>query len=159
MAKSYGGIRVSSSDIASHVRQMCNDILSVGHSRMQPFSLGSVEGRIKAFSQRQNIEVGDDLYMSNDKVSHAIRDEKREKGIAVSVDDLVSFAINRRRMNLYYDSITKNFTYTDGKNKFIVAPLKRVKINRKSFQVAYFISAQKLNRNETFEGNRRFIKL
>lgn len=70
-----------------------------------------------------------------------MRDSKRAKGIAVSEKDLADFPKKRKKMDLYYDSIKRNFIYTDGKAKYVVHPNYRLTLPDGKSKVVNFITA------------------
>jgi hypothetical protein len=136
-----------------------NDLKTQGFSREKPFHIGFVEGRMMRFAKANGVELErGSIYMRVNEISHALRDTKNEKGIAVSSRELISFPQRRTSMDLYFDKKTKNFTYVDGHSKYIVSALKNKKVKVSNKKVSYFVTAQKLNRKEVFDGE-RFMKV
>jgi len=81
--------------------------------------------------------------MSVSAIAHATRDNKKTKGLTISDADLASFPSKRKKMDLYYDSRTGNFTYTDWKSKYIVHPNYSIKLaNRKKESGEFYYSTE-----------------
>ena len=101
------------------------------------------------FAKENNITLGSNaVYMSGKSITHATREVKQNKGIAVSDNDLINFPKNRSKMSLYFDKETRNFTYTDGQNKFIIHPNYKIKTNNGKIRIVNFITASKTNGKE-----------
>ena len=159
MAKTSGGVRNNKpKSVAQRAKEkiitVLSDIRRQGFSRISPFRIGSVEKRMSDFAKENGIELGSrDVYMSSSAIAHAIRDSKQAKGLAVSGNNLASFPSRRKRMDLYYDSTTKNFTYTDGKTKYVVHPNYRLTLPDGKKKVVNFITASKTDGNEFNQRN------
>lgn len=122
-----------------------SDIRRQGFSRITPFKIGSVEKRMSDFAKSNGIELGSrDVYMSSSAIAHATRDSKRAKGLSVSDEDLTAFPGRRRKMDLYHDTRTGNFTYTDGKTKYVVHPNYEIKMPGGKRKLVNFITASKV---------------
>lgn len=94
----------------------------------KPFSVGRVEREMSDYANANNITLATpNLYISDERIAHAIRETKQRDGVAVSDEDMANFPSSRYRMKLYYDSKHKNFVYQDGRNKFIVEPNYEIK--------------------------------
>lgn len=164
MAKTTGGVRyIRQKSVSERAKEnimaVLSDIKAQGFSQMSPFKIGSIEKRMSDFAKLNGIELGsNDIYMSSSAIAHATRESKKTKGLTVSDTDLASFPSKRKKMDLYYDSRTENFTYTDGKSKYIVHPNYSIKLASRKKKVVNFITAQKLDEHEIFIGN-RFKKL
>lgn len=159
MAKTSGGVRSTRpKSVAERARDnivsVLSDIRRQGFSRISPFKIGSVEKRMSNYARENGIELGSrDVYMSSAAIAHATRDSKQAKGLAVSDSDLASFPSRRKKMDLYYDSTTKNFTYTDGKTKYIVHPNYRLTLPDGKKKVVNFITASNTDGNEFNQRN------
>ena len=159
MAKTAGGVRQTRpKSVAERAKEkilsVLSDIRQQGFSRISPFKIGSVEKRMNDFASRNGIELGSkDVYMSSSAIAHATRDSKQAKGITVSGSDLASFPVNRKKMDLYYDSTTKNFTYTNGNTKYIVHPNYRLTLPDGKKKVVNFITASKTDGKEFNQRN------
>lgn len=126
------------------ILSVLSDIKRQGFSRISPFKIGGVEKRMSDFAIRNGIELGsEDVYMSASAIAHATRDSKQAKGLVVSDADLVEFPIKREQMDLYYDTKTRNFTYTDGKNKYIIHPSYEIKMPEGKRKIVNFVTASK----------------
>lgn len=159
MAKTSGGVRKPrpkgvAEEAKEKILTVLSDIKRIGYSRITPFKIGSVEKRMSTFAERNGIQLASrDVYMSASAIAHATRDIKRMKGIVVSDKDLAAFPSRRKKMDLYYDSTTKNFTYTDGKTKFIVHPNYRLTLPIGKKKVTNFITASITDGNEFNQRN------
>lgn len=123
-----------------------SDIRRQGFSRITPFKIGSVEKRMADFARRNGIELGSrDVYMSSSAIAHATRDSKRAKGLSVPDEDLTAFPSRRKKMDLYYDTRTGNFTYTNGKSKYVVHPNYEIKMPGGRRKLVNFITASRIN--------------
>ena len=124
MGKTSGGVRLSidtkpNRTASQKIAQVISDIRKDGYSKQQPFSIGYIENRMASFAINNGIELPNKtIYMSAHSISHALRDSKKSKGIAVNDTDLISFPERRHSLDLYYDG--KSFVYTDNKIKFII---------------------------------------
>ena len=128
-----------------------SDIRRQGFSRISPFKIGSVEKRMSDFAGLNGIKLGSkDVYMSSSAIAHATRDSKQAKGLTVSDADLASFPSKRKKMSLYFDTRTGNFTYTDGKTKYIVHPNYEIKMLGGKRKLVNFITASRLNSPQEF---------
>ncbi len=143
--------------IESRVAAILNDIHQRGYSRIPPFSVGKVEGRMIQFAQANEIILAsDELYMSARQLQHCMRTSKGLKGLVVDDADLISFPQNRFMMDLYFDG--ECFIYTDGKSKFIVHPNYQMKLNREVVKLVNFITATRRTDRNEFNG-KRYIKI
>lgn len=160
MAKTAGGVRNTRPESVAQrakrkIMSVLDDIKRQGFSRISPFKIGSVEKRMSDFAKSGGIELGSrDVYMSPAAIAHATRDSKKAKNLTVSDSALSSFPSRRKKMDLYYDTRTGNFTYTDGRTKYIVHPNYELKLSRKKNKVVNFVTAQKLDKYENFNGER-----
>ena len=119
----YGLLHGKLSKACQKIANVLDDIRINGFSRITPFSIGIVEKRMQRFAKQYGIPLASkDIFMDSKHIKHATRALKEEKNIKVSERDLINFPIKRRKMSLYYDKRSSNFTYTDGKNKSIVHP-------------------------------------
>lgn len=156
VAKTAGGIRSNgdksiSAQAKEKILSVFSDIKQQGFSRISPFKIGSVEKRMKEFARQNGIELGSkDLYMSSAAIAHATRDSKKAKGLTVSEMDLASFPSKRKKMDLYYDSRTGNFTYANGRVKYIVHPNYSIKMPGGKQKLVNFITASKIEDKREF---------
>lgn len=152
MAKTSGGVRLLAEAkpkkaAQQKIAQVISDIRKEGYSKQQPFSIGYIESRMTTFATTNGIELpSKSIYMSAHFISHALRDSKTAKGIAIKDTDLISFPGRRYTMDLYYDG--KSFVYTDNKIKFIINPNYEMKISRKKTKKVAFITAGKTSMRE-----------
>lgn len=156
MAKTAGGVRSTGNrSVAARAKekiiQVLSDIRSQGFSRISPFKIGGVERRMQSFANANGITLGSkDVYMSSHSIAHATRDSKAAKGLVVSDKDLSAFPGKRARMDLYYDTRSGNFSYTDGRNKFVVHPNYEMKMPGGKKRIVNFITASRIEDNSEF---------
>lgn len=159
MPKGAGDVRgknLSINEAAKNkISKIISDIKNQGFSKESPFIIGSVEKRMTDFSKENGIKIaGTDIYMTPQKIMHSLRDSKVNKNLTVSEKDLKNFPFDRFKMRLYYDTASKNFTYTDGKNKFIINPNYQLKLQSGKTVVVNYITATKMRDNNEFNMNK-----
>ena len=130
-----------------------------GYSKRKPFTIGKVEKRMSDYAERNGIILGSkSIYMSVKSLTHSERLSKQAKKLSVADYELINFPKSRKRMRLYFDNNTdrkkRNFVYLSNKSKFIIHPNYEVKLKNGKTKVVNFITAQKLNKNERFDGSR-----
>ena len=102
-----------------------------------------------------------DIFLSDQRVLHALRDFKKNNGKSVSPDELKFFVENIASCSMYFDTEKANIifaTYQNGKvQKFVVEPNYKLKANGTKFIANAFITAgitQQYNLDED-----RYIKI
>lgn len=126
--------------------------------------IGDVESEVIEFCNDMGIELAsNELYFSSDRITHAIRDSKKKKNIAVQDSELIDFPDNRKTMNIYYDRLNKNFLYVSDKGKFVIHPNYKVKMSdnngkRKNARIVNLITASKLGNKELFK-EKKYTKI
>ena len=161
MAKGAGGIRTwnSINQPKYLIWRVLNDVRERGFSYLAPFSIGDVEKRMANFAREHGIELGSTkVYMSSSSIAHAMRDSKVAKGLQVSDKAMMNFPRKRKTMDLYYNTRTKNFTYTDGKNKFVIHPNYTIKTASGRKKLVNFITASKMASSQEF-AMKEYIKV
>lgn len=129
--------------IEKQIATVLDDIRQKGFSSVQPFSIGTIEQRMRQFANECHIELAsDELYMSAKQLLHCMRSSKKAKGLVVSEAELIAFPRNRYAMELYYDG--ECFIYTDGVSKYIIHPNYRMKVSREVVKLVNFITATKI---------------
>ena len=119
------------------------EIQKEGYSKIMPFDIGEVEIRMLRYAAINGITLGSDrLYMSAKQLTHAIRQSKQGKGLAVDFMELINFPTARFKMDLYYDK--ECFIYNNGTSKFIVHPNYEIKVSRGKVKVVNFITTTKI---------------
>ena len=138
--KNISVARVKTNKACNKIAEVIADIRDKGYSLIAPFSIGRVEKRMKVFAENHGIELGSVcVYINSRAISHAQRETKKGKGLAVPESALVSFPVARRKMDVYFDGAV--FVYTDYKNKFVVHPNYDIKISRKRKRKVTFVTA------------------
>ena len=99
----------------------------------------------------------DAVYITDNRIQHALRDSKIKAGKSVSPDDLKHFIEHCGTYKLYYDTLKHNLIYAMIKGrvaaKFVVKPNSIIKVNRKKMPANTFITAgmvQKYNLEEEY---------
>lgn len=137
------------------IREVLSDFYTQGYSRARPFTIGRVERRMEKFANDNNIILGSKhLYMSTRSISHALRDEKIEDGLAVPSIEIANFPLNRRNMDLFWDG--EVFVYTDYNYKYIVHPNKEIKISKREKRKVLFITAGEVTNPLEFLNSGRY---
>ena len=138
---------------AQKIRSVFRSLRKEGIAKVQPFSVGHVERRMRDFANANGISIADgDLYMSVKGITHARRPSKIRDGIAVSERDMAEFPNKRPRMDLFYDGT--NFIYTDYKNKFIIHPNYELKISGTKKKKVNFVTSGKVTDPTDFNNTR-----
>lgn len=141
------------------IRAILLDFRVYGYSKRKPFTIGKVEKRMSDYAERNGIILGSkSIYMSVKSLTHSERLSKQAKKLSVADYELINFPKSRKRMRLYFDNNTdrkkRNFVYVSNKSKFIIHPNYEVKLKNGKTKVVNFITAQKMNKNERFDGSR-----
>lgn len=153
-----GGDIYATSAASQKIRRVLAEIRMQGHSKTSPFAVGRVEKRMVDFAKANGITLGSkSIYMGAKSLSHATRGLKVKRGIRVSDIDLVSFPQRKSSMSLYYDTTTKNFTYTNGSVKYILHPNYKIKLKSGKTRVVNFITASKTDGKEFNQKNYKRI--
>ena len=86
-----------------------------------------------------------DVYISDERILHALRDFKKSKGKSVSPDELKFFIENIASCSMYFDTNKANIIFVTKQNekvqKFIVEPNYKIKANGHKFVANSFITA------------------
>ena len=141
------------------IRSVLMDLKMYGYSKRKPFTIGRVEKRMMDYAKRNGIELGSkSIYMSVKSLTHSQRPNKQSKKLSVDDYELINFPKARKRMKLYFDNNTdkkkRNFVYVSNTSKFIIHPNYEIKFKNGKTKVVNFITAQRLNKNEKFDGGR-----
>ena len=106
--------------------------------------------RMLEYANRNGITLGSkDIYMGSKSISHTMRETKRQKRLAISEGDLISFPVSRRKMELFYDG--EGFIYTDRKSKYIIHPNYKIETSNGKTRKAMFVTAGRVNDPREFE--------
>lgn len=124
-----------------------------------PIRVGYVDREIRRHAkQNGNALANSSMYFTGKGLSHAERASKVRDGLAVSKKDFSRFPIDKSKMKIYYDTSTKNYTYTDGKNKFVLKTNEVIKIRRGKKTTAVLVTASKLRSADEFN-MKKYVKL
>ena len=98
------------------------------------------------FLKQRGIElVSTDIYLSDERILHALRDFKRGKGKSVTPDELKFFIENIASCSMYFDTEKANIIFSTSQNgkiqKFVVEPNYKIKANGTKFKANAFITA------------------
>ena len=157
MAKVSGNTRATNKELSSsqYIAKVIKDMKEHGFSKLQPKRIGETESRMIDFAIRHDIEISNNgLYLTADRIMHAQRDGKIERGISVSEEDMIRFPTWYKKMSLYYDKNKGVFAYTDGlRVKFIVHPTYKIKTQSGKIRVVNLITASKTDGEEFHQRN------
>lgn len=143
------GIKAGMGKAAEKIARVLSDIRRQGFSSVSPFSVGQVEKRMKDYAESHGITLGSkEIYMSSRSISHTIRDSKQAKGLAVSVNDMLSFPKSRRKMELFYDG--HGFVYTNRRTKYIIHPNFEIKTKSGKTRKVMFVTAGRVTNPDEF---------
>ena len=106
----------------------------------------SFSGKEVRFLKQRGIElVSTDIYLSDERILHALRDFKRGKGKSVTPDELKFFIENIASCSMYFDTEKANIIFSTSQNgkiqKFVVEPNYKIKANGTKFKANAFITA------------------
>lgn len=157
MAKGSGGTRSMTNRLSpsQYIAKVINDKKKQGYSKLKPKKIGETESRMIDFAIQHDIEISNEgLYLTADRIMHAQRDAKIEKGLSVSEEDMIRFPTLYKKMDLYYDKNKGVFAYTDGRRvKFIVHPNYQIKTQSGKIKVVNLITASKTDGEEFHQRN------
>lgn len=122
----------------------------------------SFSDREVAKIKQQGVElVSRDIFLSDQRILHALRDFKKNNGKSVSPDELKFFVENIALCSMYFDTEKANIIFATKQNgkvqKFVVEPNYKLKANGTKFIANAFITAgitQQYNLDED-----RYIKI
>lgn len=106
----------------------------------------SFSDREVAKIKRQGVElVSRDIFLSDQRILHALRDFKKNNGKSVSPDELKFFVENIAACSMYFDTEKANIIFATNQNgkvqKFVVEPNYKIKANGTKFTANAFITA------------------
>ena len=95
------------------------------------------------YAERNGIELGEPvLRISDEKILHALRDAKTDRGAALTHDELSEIATILPQCNIYYDTTHKNFVYVykkDGRTtKYVFQPNFIIKVDGTKEKAIHF---------------------
>lgn len=98
------------------------------------------------FLRRRGIELAStDIYLSDERILHALRDFKKNNGKSVTPDELKFFIENIASCSMYFDTEKANIVFSTNQNgniqKFVVEPNYKIKANGTKFKANAFITA------------------
>lgn len=124
-----------------------------------PIRVGDVDKAVKEHAKGNgNPLANDSMYFTGKGLSHSRRASKIRDGIAVSKEDFKKFPQKKSSMKIYYDKTTNNYTYTDGRNKFVLQTNVKVKLKNGKISASTLVTASKL-RDDTEFVMEKYIRL
>ncbi len=118
-------------------------------------------GEVAALKQHGVELTSTDVFISDERICHALRDTKKNDGKAVSPDKLKFFIENIASCSMYIDTDKRNIifaTHQNGKvQKFIVEPKHKIKANGSKFVANTFVTAGITQQYNLDEG--KYIKI
>lgn len=126
----------------SMVDTVSNDMIA----RKTACSFYSFNADEVAVLKRYGVELAStDVYISDERILHALRDFKKNNGKSVSPDELKFFVENIASCSMYFDTDKANIVFATRQNgkvqKFIVEPNYKIKANGGKFVANCFITA------------------
>ena len=115
-------------------------------ARKTACSFYSFSDREVAKIKQQGVElVSRDIFLSDQRILHALRDFKKNNGKSVSPDELKFFVENIASCSMYFDTEKANIIFATDQNgkvqKFVVEPNYKIKANGTKFTANAFITA------------------
>lgn len=115
-------------------------------ARKTACSFYSFSDREVAKIKQQGVElVSMDIFLSDQRILHALRDFKKNNGKSVSPDELKFFVENIASCSMYFDTEKANIIFATNQNgkvqKFVVEPNYKIKANGTKFTANAFITA------------------
>ena len=111
-------------------------------------------GGLKKYGLNLNSE---DVYISDDRIQHALRTAKANARKSVSPEALKHFIENCSDYELFYDTTRKNLVFATTRNgvtmKFIVKPNSTIKENKKKMPANTFVTAGVIKRYNLYESH------
>lgn len=97
------------------------------------------------YAERKGIELGEPiLRISDEKILHALRDAKTDRGAALTADELMNIAEILPKCDIYFDALHKNFVYVYQKNgrtiKYVFQPNYAIKVDGKKEKAIHFLT-------------------
>ena len=143
-------------------KELIQEVEETKRSRGRACKIAELSNIETEFIKRKGIKLESvDIYMSERKILHALRDAKAAHDATVSKEELHFFLENinnKRKCSLYWHKQMQNLTYVTrlngGVQKFIVELNYRLKVNRTKSFVNAFITAGQIdasNINEEYE--------
>lgn len=133
------------------VREVGNAIIkNNGHSsreaQMSPLYFGKAPESVIKFLKDRNIPLeSNEMFITTKGISHAIRESKTTKGLAVSLDELTDFIANYADYTIFFDPVKEDLIFANKTTKFVVTP--NYNIKKKETRVFTFISATQIKGN------------
>ena len=115
-------------------------------ARKTACSFYSFSDREVAEIKQHGVElVSRDIFLSDQRILHALRDFKKNNGKSVSPDELKFFVENIASCSMYFDTEKANIIFATNQNgkvqKFVVEPNYKIKANGTKFTANAFITA------------------
>ena len=100
---------------------------------------------IVSYANAHNIELGSQyLRISDEKILHALRDVKRERNAALTVDELSNISDILPKCDVYFDQEKDNFVYVykNGNRmiKYVFQPRYKIKVDGKKETAIHFLT-------------------
>ena len=156
LAKQEERIKIASANIGNAIKEYNEK----GYITSLPINVGKVENEVARHAKSIGKPLENNtMYFTGNALVHSMRDMKQNEGIAVSAKDFKAFPKTKSSMKVYYDKSTGNYTYTNGKNKFVLQPNVRVKLKNGKKSVVSLVTATKMRSVDEFNmGKYELIK-
>lgn len=101
--------------------------------------------------------INRDMYTGASSLFHHRGGEKADKGKETPLEDIANMPINIGAMDVYIHSGA--IVFTDYKNKFVLQPNQKVKINREKTIVTNHLSSSRVKDKNSFDKYHGYIKI
>lgn len=92
--------------------KIVEEVVANGFSRHQPVVVGNIAPKVFEFieDQRQMLK-SENIYLTQERVAHALRKSKTERGAALTKEEMANVCDYLRRADVYYDPTHENLIY------------------------------------------------
>lgn len=101
--------------------------------------------------------INRDMYTGASSLFHHRGGEKADKNKEASLEDIANMPINIGTMDVYIHS--EAIVFTDYKNKFVLQPNQKVKINREKTIVTNHLSSSRVKDKNSFDIEHGYVKI
>lgn len=131
---------------------------------VQPIRVSQIERAMRRFAKSNNIKLeSGGLFIDPRKIVHAVRDKHTKQGISLSDGEIIGFARNKAKMELWYEKDGKLFIYYDRRMgaKYVVRPRQRIIMNKRVQYRTTLINAYRMKRRDAIKEtpNGRYIRV
>lgn len=151
--------RIASNAVA-RLRRIINDKERDGFTRdATQFKFGTLSNTLaKKYQEVTGIKIiNRDMYTGASSLFHHRGGNKAENGKETSFEDIANMPMNIGTMDVYVHSGA--IVFTDYKNKFVLQPNQKVKINREKTIVTNHLSSSRVKDKNAFDVEHGYMKI